>query len=172
MQNLHFMQQIDRQNRLQFAEYCQNHPNGYSEFLSRIEFTDECIFRLNGHVNTQNARIWGTDRPSEGNQVPVYSPGIIFWCGISKEKTIGPYEVEDRTVTGESYRQLLIRKVFPRLASLRSDFVFQQDGASPHRSIRVRAYLDRKCNNYWIGRQGPVGWPARSPELTPCDFFL
>jgi hypothetical protein len=23
-----------------------------------------------------------------------------------------------------------------------------------------------------IGRNGPVFWPARSPDLNPCDFFL
>ena len=172
IQNLHLMHASDRQARLTFAHYCQTHSEGYSEFLSRIVFSDECIFRVNGHVNTQNARIWATERPTEGNQVPVRSPGIMFWCGVSKERIIGPYEIKDGNVTGESYRNLLIRKVFPRLASLRTDFVFQQDGASPHRATRVRAYLNRKCNNYWIGRQGPVDWPARSPDLTPCDFFL
>jgi hypothetical protein len=26
--------------------------------------------------------------------------------------------------------------------------------------------------NRWIGRDGPVLWPARSPDLNPCDFFL
>ena len=24
----------------------------------------------------------------------------------------------------------------------------------------------------WIGRRGPHEWPARSPDLTPCDFYL
>lgn len=23
-----------------------------------------------------------------------------------------------------------------------------------------------------MGRAGPVSWPARSPDLTPCDYFL
>ena len=123
-------------------------------------------------MNTQNARIWGTERPTEGNQVPVNSTGIMFWCGISKDRIIGPFEIESGNVTGDTYRNLLIRKVFPRLQTQRSDFVFQQDGAPPHRAKRVRAYLNRKCSNYWIGRQGPVDWPARSPDLTPCDFFL
>ena len=161
------MQQIEVQHRLQLAENCENHPIGYSKFLYRIVFTDECRLRLNGHVGTQNARIWETKRPGEGNQVPLNSPGTMTWRFISKEKIIGPYEVEDGTVTGESYRQLLIRKVFARIASLRSDFVFQ-----PHRDIRVRAHLDGKCNNCWIGRQGPVEWFARFPDLTPSDFFL
>ena len=24
----------------------------------------------------------------------------------------------------------------------------------------------------WIGRRGTIEWPARSPDLTPLDFFL
>ena len=96
----------------------------------------------------------------------------MFWCGLSKTKVIGPYEIENATVTGESYRNLLINRVFPRLASLREDYIFQQDGAAPQKASRVRAYLNRKTNNYWIVRQGPVDWPARSPDLTSCDFFL
>ena len=102
MQNLHLMRDTDREHRLEFARYCQNHPLGYSEYLSKIVFTDECMFRLNGHVNTQNVRIWGTERPAEGNQVPVNSPGVMAWCSISREKVIGPYWIENGTVTGES----------------------------------------------------------------------
>ena len=47
-----------------------------------------------------------------------------------------------------------------------------QDGASPHCAIPVRNYLNRKRPNKWIGIGGPVSWPARSPDLTPYDFFL
>ena len=78
------MQQSDKQNQLKFGQYYQNHPDGYSEFLSRIVITDEIIFRLNGQVNTQNAMIWGTERSSEGNQVPMNSWGVMFWWSISK----------------------------------------------------------------------------------------
>ena len=24
----------------------------------------------------------------------------------------------------------------------------------------------------WIGRDGPIPWPPRSPDITPLDFFL
>ena len=24
----------------------------------------------------------------------------------------------------------------------------------------------------WIGPGGPIVWPPRSPEFTPCDFFM
>jgi hypothetical protein len=33
-------------------------------------------------------------------------------------------------------------------------------------------YLDNWRGDHWIGRGGPVAWPARSPDLTPLDFFL
>ena len=36
----------------------------------------------------------------------------------------------------------------------------------------VRAHLDEVVLNRWIGRGGPTSWPARSPDLTPLDFFL
>ena len=49
---------------------------------------------------------------------------------------------------------------------------FQQDGAQPHYSHVARGYLDEIFPQRWIGRRGPVEWPARSPDLTPPDFWL
>ena len=50
--------------------------------------------------------------------------------------------------------------------------IFQQDSAPAHTSDTVREYLSRKLGNNWISRRGPIDWPARSPDLTPLDFFL
>ena len=51
------------------------------------------------------------------------------------------------------------------------DIYFQQDGAPPHYHRDVRAYLDAVFPDTWIGRRGPTEYPARSPDLTPMDFF-
>ena len=59
-----------------------------------------------------------------------------------------------------------------RLQTQHLDFVFQQDSAALCRATRVRVYLNRKCHTYWIERQEPVYWPARSPDLTPSGFPL
>ncbi|KAJ4443317.1 hypothetical protein ANN_04985 [Periplaneta americana] len=32
--------------------------------------------------------------------------------------------------------------------------------------------LDEQLPGHWIGRRGPVEWPARSPDLTTHDFFF
>jgi hypothetical protein len=48
---------------------------------------------------------------------------------------------------------------------------YQQDRAPPHYAVIVRRYLDKVFPNRWIGRRGQIEWPARSPDLTPPDFF-
>ena len=48
-----------------------------------------------------------------------------------------------------------------------------QDGAPAHRLIAVRDRLNAVFgNNRVIGLGHNVEWPPRSPDLTPCDFFL
>ena len=49
---------------------------------------------------------------------------------------------------------------------------FQHDGAPAYFSLQVREHLNRVDKEKWIGRGGPVAWPARSPDLTPLDIFL
>ncbi|KAJ8942137.1 hypothetical protein NQ318_021645 [Aromia moschata] len=49
---------------------------------------------------------------------------------------------------------------------------YLHDGAPPHFARQVRDFLNVECPNRWIGRNGPIHWPARSPDLTPCDFYL
>uniref|UniRef100_A0A3Q2XIB6 Uncharacterized protein n=1 Tax=Hippocampus comes TaxID=109280 RepID=A0A3Q2XIB6_HIPCM len=45
-------------------------------------------------------------------------------------------------------------------------------GAPPHWGLHVRGFLNQKFPDRWIGRDGPIPWPPRSPDITPLDFFL
>jgi len=38
--------------------------------------------------------------------------------------------------------------------------------------LNVRAFLNNVFRARWIGRRGEIEWPARSPDLTPLDYFL
>lgn len=70
---------------------------------------------------------------------------------------------------------LLITDVCPALAELAEDdevVWFQQDGAPAHYHADVRRFLNHTFINSWIGRGGPVEWPAWSPDLAPNYFFL
>jgi hypothetical protein len=49
---------------------------------------------------------------------------------------------------------------------------FVHDGAPPHFLLIVTQHLNQTFGEQWIGRGGPVNWPARSPDLNPSDFWL
>jgi hypothetical protein len=49
---------------------------------------------------------------------------------------------------------------------------FQHDGAPVHYTTQAQQVPDRRYPDSWIGRGGPINWPARSPDLTPLDYFL
>ena len=166
------MHDQDYPRRVHFAQYCRAQMRNSADFLSRIVFSDECMFRVNGSVNTQNVRIWGTENPYSVHEEVMNSPGIMAWCAMSEDRIIGPYFFENGNVTGASYRNMLNDYAFPRFQNLRNDYIFQQDGAPAHTFNLVKAYLDTMRPNCWIGKRGPTPWPARSPDLTPCDFFL
>jgi hypothetical protein len=56
--------------------------------------------------------------------------------------------------------------------NLQPTVIFQQDGAPPHWGRIVRDCLDATFPNRWLGRDGSLAWPPRSPDITPLDFFL
>jgi hypothetical protein len=50
----------------------------------------------------------------------------------------------------------------PQVEDLQPTVIFQQDGAP-----RLYATFP----NRWLGRDGPLAWPPRSPDITPLDFL-
>ena len=59
LQNLQLVRQSGREGRLKFSQYCQIHPDGYFELISRILSTEECMLSLNGNENIQIGRTLG-----------------------------------------------------------------------------------------------------------------
>ena len=81
-----------------------------------------------------------------------------------------PYKMYN--LHGISNTDMRKRVILARHCQNQHEGIFHQDGASAHYSSRVRTYLDNKRPGNWIGRGGPVEWPPRWPDLTPCDYFL
>ena len=145
------------------------------DFLNQVLFSDEAVFHLSGEVNRHNCVYWSSDNPSHTTMKPLQSPKIVVWMGLWSGGLIGPY-VFDATVNGESYLEMLRDWLLPQLQHIDSfndgELFFQQDGAPPHWSRAVRDWLDATFPYSWIGRGGPISWPARSPDLTPMDYWL
>ncbi|KAJ4451991.1 hypothetical protein ANN_03475 [Periplaneta americana] len=74
-------------------------------------------------------------------------------------------------VTDPVYLDVLKQFVYSQVVALQPN-IFQQDGAPPHWSMNFRRSFNATFPNRWIGRDEPIWWPQRSPDLTPLDFFL
>ena len=49
---------------------------------------------------------------------------------------------------------------------------FQRDGATAHTSRRAMGILREMFLGHLISLRGDLGWPVRSLDLNPCNFFL
>lgn len=179
---IHELNEDDFDRRAQFCEQMQQLCNDDEDIVQNIIFTDEATFTLSGEVNRQNCRYWAKENPHWSRETHTqYPQKINVWCGIVRDIILGPYFFE-RTLTGEIYLIFLQNEVIPSITARFPDYddltqfqralFYQQDGAPPHYAAPVRAYLNQMFPNRWIGRRGPIEWPARSPDLTPLDFFL
>jgi len=90
------------------------------------------------------------------------------------------FEEDDVTVTVNSDRYCAILQNFfqPQLGEIFNDqdgadnVWFQQDGATAHSSRRSLSLQKEMFPGHVISLRGDIGWLPRSPDFTPCDFFL
>ncbi len=163
----------DAPQRAMFCALMDNQAEEDPGFLNKIVWSDEASFHISGVMNRHNAVYYSTDNPHVILQRRMKEPGVMVWGAMTVDGLVGPYFF-DGSVTGASYLEMLSDFLLPRLQE-RDDFNqlwFQQDGAPAHFSIIVRDFLDQVFPQRWIGRMGAVSWPARSPDLSPLDFFL
>lgn len=142
-----------------------------------ILWTDESTFTRVGLFNQRNEHFWAFNNPHVirecAHQVRF---SVNVWAGIINGHLIGPHFVEGH-LTGGMYLDMLQRVIPDLLDDVPlsvpvDDLYFQHDGCPAHYHTDVREHLNTVFGQRWIGRGGPVPWPARSPDLTPLDFFL
>ncbi|XP_067130452.1 uncharacterized protein [Centruroides vittatus] len=177
---VHQLNEDDFDRRQQFCEIMTERLRIDVDYLFNICFSDECTFFLNSTVNRHNCRYWSDNNPSIFHEVHSQTPQKLnVWAGIFGDRLLGPIFL-DSNQTGESYLDLLENVVHPLLVDivelddryLEDRLTFQQDGAPPHCARSVIEFLNTAFSGHWIGRRGPLEWPARSPDLSPLDFFL
>ena len=173
---LQHLRREDHTKRLHFCVSFQDLSGDDDNFLKRLRLSDEATCHVSGKVNQQNVRIWGTEKPHRIVENECDSPKTNVSCAISTSKVYGPYFFPDRTVNGETFRNMLTTWLMPQLEHDSADFVYQLDGAPCHYYRNVRNFLYETLPHQWIGRavnndQHLLLWPPRSPDLIPCDFF-
>lgn len=177
----HALNEDDFDRRVEFCDTMSERVTANPNYLYNVCFSDECSFFLNGTVNRHNCRYWADANPRLFHEVYTQQPQKLnVWAGIFGDNIVGPFFLPGN-LTGDMYLDLLENHIDPILTEIiennagnyvEDQIVFQQDGAPPHYALPVREYLDQRFPNRWIGRRGPTEWPARSPDLSPLDFFL
>jgi hypothetical protein len=175
---LRLHQQLEEEDfsaRMEFAQEMLQMLEDDPTLLDSLVFSDEANFHLSGVVNRHNAVYWDASNPDFTATLPVNSPKVTVWCGIWSGGVFGPFFFDDN-VTSASYLAMLSEWLMPQLRRnhlfVHGKLWYQQDGAPPHWGRAVREFLDQQFGEQWIGRSGPIQWPARSPDLTPLDYWM
>lgn len=161
----------DPDRRVEFANFMLQKINADPNFMQRIVFSDEATFHTSGLVNRHNCYYYSVEDPQIVFGKPAQSPSLTVWVALDYTGICASH-IMPETMNGDRYLKVLEDKVWPFFRH-RPQKIFQQDGASPHYAVTVRAYLDKKLPSRWIGRRGNFcEFPPRSPDLTACDYWF
>jgi hypothetical protein len=146
------------------------------QFIERLLTTDEANFARDGIFNARNTHIWSIENPHAIRERHFQKRfSVNVWGGIIGNKLIKPYILAPR-LNAVSYLDFLNNHLAILLEDVplltRQNMWYLHDGAPAHFAREVRTWLDQNFPEKWIGRNGPVLCPSRSPDLNPCEFFL
>lgn len=166
----------DLQRRLTWCHWLREQVNLRENFLNNVIWSDETKFTNCGMFNRNNEHFWSRENPRQNRQIRNQVRfGLNVWAGLLDNNIIGPF-IYAENLNGAAYLQFLQTEFTNYLENLplaRLPFIwFQQDGAPPHNLRAVTDFLHAEFPQQWIGNRGVVQWPARSPDLSPLDFFL
>lgn len=161
--------------RLQFCQWLLEQHQANPQFISHVLWSDEATFSREGVFNRNNNHIWAIENPNAVRRRTFQQRfKLNVWAGIVGEHIIGPH-ILPQTLNARNYLEFL-QQDFVNLMedvplNVRHNMWFQQDGAPAHFGRPVRIWLNENFPGRWIGSGAPISWQARSPDLTPLDFF-
>ena len=144
----------------------------------KLIFSNEASFDLGGYVNKQNCHTWGTENPHTYIEKPTLPKRVTVWCGFWSRVIIGLFFFENEqgeivTVNGDRYQAMLNEFLFTKIEERDINSIwFQQDGATCHTAKATLDVLHPVFEDRIISRRADVGWPPRSCDLTPLDYYL
>lgn len=166
----------DPARRVRFCQWILQQSELHPNFLNEILFTDECTFTRNGIMNFHNYHHWSVLNPHRIRRTNFqFRFSVNIWCGIINGLLIGPRILPPR-INGMIYLNFLQNDLENLLEdvplAIRQRMFFMLDGAPCHYHVEVRDFLNAEFPERWIGREGAIAWPPRSPDLTPMDFYV
>ena len=121
----------------------------------------------------RKAGFYKTEKHQSARDDSKVGGNIMMWAGISGDKLIGPYKVDDGVkLTSQSYCEFLDKTFFKwsksQSRSFKTNCVFMHDNAPSDASNATRQFLERKG----ISGKKLMMWPPASPaDLIPIENF-
>lgn len=174
------LQEYDIERRLEFANtMCEMIDREHFD-VNKIIFSDEAHFYLDGYVNRQNYRIWGSQKPEITVTKPLHPDRVTVWAGLCSKGILGPYFTPDGEYVDQFVYHDILEEAFEEANSKGwiEDCWFQQDGAPSHIAGQNLNLIREHFGGRVISRNQTekfgegLNWPPFSPDLTPMDFFL
>ena len=173
----HHLQPIDYQRRIDFCSwYCQKMQHDVL-FYRNVIWTDEAHISSAGIFNRHNEHYWSDVNPHHAVNVRNQGRfGFNVWCALLGSRILN-YCIFEGNLNSQRYHQIINNHIVEEYLDTlplyaRRKLYFQMDGAPSHNARQTSELLNAYFGNNWIGNNGPVRWPPRSPDLTPLDFFL
>lgn len=131
--------------------------------INKVWFSDEAYFQLEGYVNKQNYRFWGTTNPHVTLAKPLHPKKLLVWCAINARGVFGPIII-DGTLNAKKYIDLLEDEFLPFMENMdmSRDNWFMQDGARPHRTKEVFETIASHFGERVIG----LDYPEKQGEVS------
>ena len=168
------------QRRLDFCNTMNQKPD---EYFENMIITDEKTYVAKGHVYSRSLCVkWS--KFGEGSPInwftesSVYPTKLMVFAAVTGNgELFGPYFIQGK-LNSDGYITLLREEVIPDIRRELGEerfrrAVWQQDGASPHRTRASIDYLHSIFGDRIVAmnseRVGGIDWPATSPEFSALD---
>jgi transposase len=146
-------------------EWARAHENWGARQWRRVLFSDESTFTQ--FQQGRQGKVWrepGEElKPDCVAATVKHSPSKMVW-GCFSWHGLGPLVLIKGSVTGKSHAKAINDYVVPTLDELfpRSNGIFQEDNAPPHRSKVAKAAREN-------AKIVMLDWPSQSPDLNPIE---
>lgn len=166
----------DYGHRMEFCRWLLYQHNEIPDFVSNVLWSDEAHFTRDGINTIHNSHLWSIDNPHAIIETRYqHRFSVNVWAGILRGGLLEIHILNQR-LNAQLYEHFLNDRLYEIIGDIPLDIRlrmwYQHDGAPCHNGRNVIMWLNTHYPGRWIGRGGPVNWPARSPDLNPLDFYL
>jgi hypothetical protein len=129
------------------------------------KITGKVRFHWSLYVKSQNSRVSPATDSHENQDTPLQDQEVAVWCGISRNRIIGPIFLSD-TINSGRYCEVIL---YPLTEYLSFPGYFQEDGATAHTSRVSMTLLRDMFGDRIISKNV---FPPPLPDLVPPDYYM